>query len=153
MRIKMSKALRNKIEAAKEADEFWMDSAKLDFALALENRRRQSGKSYSDVAISMKTSPAYISKVFRGDANLTIESMVKLARNLGCHLDVKLNKVAQKDESLQSLFDSVKPAVNMNRKAFDAFIAEEDAGKIGRFNLPEAFSQQSSDDQLYQNAA
>jgi transcriptional regulator with XRE-family HTH domain len=37
----------------------------------------------------MGTSAAYISKVFRGDNNLTIESMVKLARATGGQLDAR----------------------------------------------------------------
>ena len=140
------------MEAVKETDEFWMDSVKLDFALSLEHWRRQTGKSYSDVAASMKTSPAYISKVFRGDANLTIETMVKLARSLGCHLEVKLNKVAQQDRSLLSLFESVK-SPSMSHKAFDAFMAEGRPVEIGGFRFPDVFSQQSSNDHLYQDAA
>ena len=95
----MSKFLRDSLESAKKTDEFWMDSAKLDFALKLENKRRISGKSYKDIAISLNTSAAYVSKVFRGDANLTIESMAKLARCVGTSLtiDLKVNTHSEGD--------------------------------------------------------
>lgn len=149
MKIKMSKELRNKLDAAKETDEFWMDSAKLDFALALEHERRCSGKSYSDVAISMKTSPAYISKIFRGDANLTIESMVKLARTFGCNLDIKMNAIAKKNELEWPAFKRQKALVSNNWKT-PAFKAD-DGTQIGRF--PPEVNGLCSNDALHENAA
>jgi len=91
--MKMSKALRAKLDSAKETDEFWVDSAKLDFALLIEDRRKQIEKSYADLAAILNTSNAYISKVFRGDANLTIESMVKLSRSVGCNLEFSLKEI------------------------------------------------------------
>lgn len=42
------------------------------------------------MAKRIASSPAYISKVFRGDSNLTIESMVKLARATGGQLDIRI---------------------------------------------------------------
>jgi len=36
------------------------------------------------------------SKVFRGDANLTIESMVKLSRAVECNLDIALRSRTEK---------------------------------------------------------
>ena len=92
----LSKSLRSILDEAKKSDEYWMDSAKLDFAIAIEARRREINKSYADLARAMNTSNAYISKVFRGDANLTIESMVKLARAVGCNINVDLLPIAAK---------------------------------------------------------
>ena len=51
---------------------------------------RWRGLSYADLAKNLGTSAAYISKVFRGDTNLPIESMVKLARATGGQLDVRI---------------------------------------------------------------
>jgi len=55
---------------------------KLDFALALEALLDRKGITKSDYAKEINSSPAYVTKVLRGDANLTIESMVKLANAL-----------------------------------------------------------------------
>jgi hypothetical protein len=38
----------------------------------------------------MDVSPAYITKIFRGDVNFTIETMVKLARRVGARLHLHL---------------------------------------------------------------
>jgi len=86
----LSKKLKAFVDEAKQTDAYWVESAKLEFALALEQQRRAAGLSYADLAKKMGTSAAYISKVFRGDTNLTIESMVKLARATGGQLDARI---------------------------------------------------------------
>ncbi|CAE6512553.1 hypothetical protein NMYAN_40135 [Nitrosomonas nitrosa] len=99
--MRMSKFMREILDKAKKTDEFWMDSAKLDFALELERQRRASGKSYKDIAKALDTSAAYVSKIFRGDANLTIESMVKLSRSLGCNLYLNLKQISEDKETIK----------------------------------------------------
>lgn len=150
MKTKMSNALRAKLDAVMKTDKFWMESAKLDFALAIEHQRKRIGKSYADVAASIETSPAYISKVFRGDANLTIESMVKLARSLGCNLDFKLKEIAK--EEAVSPFRIQTTNAPINRNAFAAFIAEKDGVQAGRFHLLNNVTQ-FTNDHIYQDAA
>jgi len=61
-------------------DDFWAESAKLDFAVAMERMMGKSNLTKSDLARRIGSSPAYITKVLRGDSNLTIHTMVKLAR-------------------------------------------------------------------------
>jgi len=86
----LNKKLKAFVDEAKQTDAYWVESAKLEFAVALEQQRRAAGLSYADLAKKMGTSAAYISKVFRGDTNLTIESMVKLARATGGQLDARI---------------------------------------------------------------
>lgn len=88
--MKMSKALQALVREAAKDDAYWVERAKLDFATSLESQRRRAGLSYKEVADGIRSSPAYISKVFRGDSNLTIESMVKLARASGGCLEVRV---------------------------------------------------------------
>ena len=65
---------------AMQHDEFWTEYAILEFTTQLSQTIKQKGISKAEFARRMETSPAYITKIFRGDANLTIASMVKLAR-------------------------------------------------------------------------
>lgn len=88
--MKMINSLKKLLESAKLTDSYWIEKAKLDFSIALENRRRANGLSYKDVATKIGTSQPYVTKVFRGDANLTIETMVKLARATGGRLDLHI---------------------------------------------------------------
>lgn len=83
-----SKKLTAWIEEGRKSDNFWIEETKLDFALALEKQLKVSGLSYTALAKKIGTSPAYITKVFRGDSNLTIESMVKLTRATGGRLNI-----------------------------------------------------------------
>jgi len=82
----VSKALRAIMDEAEKTDQYWVDSVKLDFAIAIEAKRRELNKSYADLARALNTSNAYITKVFRGDANLTIESMVVFFTMLSVHI-------------------------------------------------------------------
>lgn len=115
--MRMSKFMREILDKAKKTDEFWMDSAKLDFALELERQRRASGKSYKDIAKALDTSAAYVSKIFRGDANLTIESMVKLSRSLGCNLNLNLKQISEDKETIKGIAN--KLAQDMQGFKFD----------------------------------
>lgn len=88
--MKMNKVLSALVETARHSDSYWVEQAKLDFALALEQRRRAANMTGADIAAKIGTSAAYISKVFRGDSNCTMETMVKLARATGGQLDIRL---------------------------------------------------------------
>ena len=109
----LSKKLKAFVDEAKQTDAYWVESAKLEFALALEQQRRAAGLSYADLAKKMGTSAAYISKVFRGDTNLTIESMVKLARATGGQLDARIlvGDVAAKAYSRAAAIEPVSSAL------------------------------------------
>lgn len=88
--MKLSKALKAFQESAKETDEYWIEKAKVDFAISLDHQRRRSLLSFSALAKAVGTSAAYITKVFRGDSNYTVETMVKLARATGGRLDLRI---------------------------------------------------------------
>lgn len=86
----LNKALQNFVDNGKDTDSFWIEDAKLEFALALEQHRKKAGMTYKEIASKIATSAAYITKVFRGDSNLTIDSMVKLARSVGGRVEIKI---------------------------------------------------------------
>jgi transcriptional regulator with XRE-family HTH domain len=56
-----------------------VEEAKIDFALCVERRMKHLGLSKAALAQRLATSPAYVTKILRGDANLTIKTMVELA--------------------------------------------------------------------------
>lgn len=101
--MKISKTLKGFVEKARASDGYWVEAAKLGFAVSLEQQRKTAGLSYKAVAEKLGTSAAYVSKVFRGDSNVTIESMVKLAHVTGGRLDVKV--VDRKADSFSWRFE------------------------------------------------
>lgn len=88
--MKLSKNLRSFVENAKKEDFYWVEKLKLDFALELDRRRRVLDMTGTEFAKELGVSRAYVSKVFRGDANLTIESMVKIARAAGARVNLSM---------------------------------------------------------------
>lgn len=88
--MKLSKTLKAFLEEARKTDSYWAEHAKLEFSTALNQRRRAAKITYADIAQKIGTSAAYITKVFRGDSNVTIETMVKLARATGGQLDIRI---------------------------------------------------------------
>ena len=88
--MKLNKKIAEYLAGRKQYDSYWVEQLKLDFSISLEKRRKNAGLSYADLAKKINTSPAYISKIFRGDANFTIESMVKLSRATGGKVDLRI---------------------------------------------------------------
>lgn len=76
-------------DRARQSDAYWAEKAILEFTGDIYAEMKRQGKSYSDLARILNTSPAYITKVFRGNANFTIQSMVKLSRALGCRFHAR----------------------------------------------------------------
>lgn len=87
---KISRRFAEALRGARQTRSHVIERVKLMFSLSLEQRRKSAGLTYSDLAKRMETSPAYITKVFRGDSNLTIETMVKLALATGSEVDIRL---------------------------------------------------------------
>ncbi|MEO8418741.1 MAG: helix-turn-helix transcriptional regulator [Methylophilaceae bacterium] len=118
----LNKKLAAFIAERKKHNTYWIERLKLDFALQLEKRRKTAGLSYADFAEKLGTSPAYVTKVFRGDANLTIESMVKLARAIGGKVDLRIvdEKAATDPRAWAGklvTFPTAKPSLNSTKTA------------------------------------
>ena len=86
--IKLSKNLSSFVESAKNDDFYWVEKIKLDFAIELDRYRRDLNMTADEFAKELGVSRAYMSKLFRGDVNLTIKSMVKLARAAGARISL-----------------------------------------------------------------
>jgi len=113
---KISKALRQFLTDAKKTESYWVEVTKLEFAMALEQRRKAAGMTCKALAEKIGASGAYISKVFRGDTNMTIESMVKLARATGGHLVVRIaDSEAEASGWDASAFAAAKIIVNAKK--------------------------------------
>ena len=66
--------------------------------LAQVNARMQArGMRNAELARRMGTSPAYVTRLFRGSANLSVETMVKLAQAVGGSLRLELAEQPAED--------------------------------------------------------
>lgn len=66
------------------------ESIKVEFAVAIDKAIKSRNLSRKQVAEILQTSPAWVTKVLRGDVNLTIESMAKLCNAVGQDLQIKV---------------------------------------------------------------
>lgn len=80
----------------KASPEYVAENIKLDFAVTLERRMDQLGLSRADLARKLGTSQAAITNTLRGDANLTIDRMARLAHALDATVHVHLAPTATK---------------------------------------------------------
>ena len=76
------------LRQAQQGLRFWTHTAMREFVVAVLNRMEARDMSRALLAESLQVSPAYVSKVLRGEANFTLESMVKIARAVGGRLSV-----------------------------------------------------------------
>lgn len=128
--MKMNKKLSARIEDSKKSDGYWVEKAKLDFSLGLEKQRRSNGLTYAAIAKLIGTSAAYITKVFRGDTNVTIETMVKLARASGGQLNIEIVEPVTKVEQWQAQYPAVNRAgVGRPTKTTNVYTFPEAANK------------------------
>lgn len=79
--------------------EYIAEELKYTFAIEVEKIMQSAGITKSQLATQLSTSPAYITKVLRGDANLTIETMVKLAYSIGGQ--VRIHIVSREQEQAE----------------------------------------------------
>lgn len=62
----------------------------VDFLQQVNVQMLAQGVSNAELARRMGTSAAYVSRLFRGNANLSVQTMVKLAQAVGAQLQVGL---------------------------------------------------------------
>lgn len=86
-------------------DGFWTEKNILDFTTELFHLMEHRGISKKELAERLGTSQAYITKIFRGNANFTLASMTKLVRALDAKLDIQ---IVPKEEHVKQWFKVLK---------------------------------------------
>jgi transcriptional regulator with XRE-family HTH domain len=77
-------------ERAKTRDRYWVERAMLDFTEEIVARMEQLGVSKSELANRLGKTPPFVTKLLRGSNNFTLETMVKVARQLKSEVRVHL---------------------------------------------------------------
>jgi transcriptional regulator with XRE-family HTH domain len=76
----MATTFKALFEEAEKDDAFWSEWPTQDFAEELLRRMALSGMTRADLARKLGVSQPYITKALRGNANLTVRSLSKLAK-------------------------------------------------------------------------
>jgi transcriptional regulator with XRE-family HTH domain len=78
-----AKSFAGLYEKAKERETYLATSLILEFTEGLYELMQANNISRKELARRLGTSPAYITKILRGDVNFTVDSMVRLAKAVG----------------------------------------------------------------------
>lgn len=89
--MKTLTALKAKAEQARSSHAYQAEGASIRFTEDLVAFMKTSGLTRTALAEKIGSSPAYITKILRGDTNFTLDSMVKIASALGCELTISMN--------------------------------------------------------------
>jgi transcriptional regulator with XRE-family HTH domain len=92
-------ALKAAAEAARKTDAYRAEGASIQFTEELVARLKASGLTRTALAEKIGASPAYVTKILRGDTNFTLDSMVKIANALGCDLLIRLQPTVSATKS------------------------------------------------------
>ena len=83
-----------KAAAARQTHAYRAEGASIRFTEELVALMKTRGLTRSALAEKIGSSPAYITKILRGDTNFTLDSMVKIANALNCELTIALRPLA-----------------------------------------------------------
>jgi transcriptional regulator with XRE-family HTH domain len=131
----MGKYARLFKEAATSVD-FWTQVAIRDFVRELLARMDSLGMKRAGLASSIDTSPAYISKIMRGDANFTLESMTKLALAVGGRIRVQIVEHADSSYVVSKVIQragTFQPVIIRSESVLMALRDVEDAANEMRY--------------------
>jgi len=90
MATKYGNKYRKYFEEAKKNDSYWINLITLKFATSLWGAMQKKNIKSSELARLIGKSPAYITKVLRGDTNYTIETLYKLSNAVGCKIEINI---------------------------------------------------------------
>lgn len=86
----MKQAYKDFIRDAESSNEYWIETAISDFTEEVVRIMKEKNISRTSLAERLDASPAYVTKVLRGNANFTLSTMTKLARAVGMVVRIHL---------------------------------------------------------------
>ncbi len=75
---------------AEQDEDYWTELAIIEFTEELSRLMELRGMTCDDLAAAIGLSPSYISKVLKGNVDLTVATMTKLGRALGSRARIHL---------------------------------------------------------------
>lgn len=95
-----AKSFRSLFQKAEQHDDYWAELAMVEVTEEVARRMEELGVSRAELARRLGTSPAYVTKVLRGNANFTLATIVKLAQALESEVRFGLSPRRHGEEGL-----------------------------------------------------
>lgn len=80
------------IHDAKSRDDYWIEDAIHRFTMQLHKQMQKQGLTKTELASRIGASQPYVTRILKGRDNLTIATMVKLARAVGLKVQISLEE-------------------------------------------------------------
>ena len=90
-------SFKDLIQDAKSRDDYWIEDTVLQFTMQLHEQLQKQGISKTELASRIGASQPYITRILKGRDNLTIATMVKLARAVGLKVQISLDETGAEE--------------------------------------------------------
>jgi len=80
-----------------KTDEYYIDGLKIEVAEQIYNLMEQQNINQTELGNKLGVDRTYISRILKGNVNLTLETMAKIACRLSATWDLKLNEKVKKE--------------------------------------------------------
>lgn len=104
--------LKQMFERASKTLDYALHGVILSFTEKMTGIMESKGITKSDLAARIGCSAPYVTKIFRGNPNLTVESMVKIAAAVGYEIEIELREKASHG-STTNLTTTSQPMFNI----------------------------------------
>lgn len=120
----MLKSFKERINELKKTRSYCQEQAKLEFVGGITRLMNSKGINNANLADRLETSAAYVTKALRGDANFTIDSMVKITHALGGRIHIHVADAEANVRWLEHISCApaehpVSPAVALSEERLD----------------------------------
>jgi transcriptional regulator with XRE-family HTH domain len=88
--METKRSFKKLFEEARQHDDYWTEGVIVEFTEELARWMKEKKVSRSELAVRIGHSPAYVTKVLRGNANFTVATMAKLAKAMGAEVRIHL---------------------------------------------------------------
>lgn len=89
------------IRDARSRDDYWIEDAILKFTIQLHDLMEERGISKTELARRLGVSQPYVTRVLKGGDNLTVGTMVKIARAVGASLQISLQESEAESQQIE----------------------------------------------------
>jgi len=127
-------------QEAEKADGFWISKAKLSFTEEMLCQMNDIGVTKAVLADRLKVSPAQITRLCSGVNNFTLETMVRVARALGCEFKSHLQPAGTTTQWIDFLKEEPEPNSDWKRVElqFNTPSQEQQTKKLSHVVCPAA---------------
>lgn len=92
----MANSFQGLFERAKQSEDYWAEGAILGFTANVVRAMEEGDVSRTDLASRLGTTQGFVTKLLSGNANMTLRTMVRIARALDAELHVHVAPVDRK---------------------------------------------------------